>query len=478
MFAKILKRFNSSPTILNWTNQFAIFAHGIFITSLILVKFPNLDYSFWMLLKTLTAFGLLAEAGLGRTIERSVAFFYAGASRLPKNKKEFSEFSKTLDMPNMPELEKLLYTIKYIYLLMSFVTILLLITAGIAVLWNLFTQSGQDQRLWIAFILMIVQSSVMLQRIKWRSFMAGTKHLKELYRLNTIVSVIRIFGFLALLLSNLGLEYLMAYLVIEQFVTYAYMRRFMNRWFKSRGIELKRIFKIDKTIFSSIWSVSWKTSLNSWGFFFSNRGVDLIIAQLKDPSLMAAYLFTNSILRFIRKIAQTPVTVKYPIVYGLMSGKKFDQVKALLSPRIFLSLSIMIIGFTSFGLLGNWLLDLIGAESKSIVPFTIFVLLSVFLIFESHALIFGTVYISTNDVPFLIPGLITGAATVIIGSLILPKWGLLGLISLQMILNLCNNFWYSAYLSLKLINWPIGRYVKDVALEGPKYWIGRIRPGK
>jgi O-antigen/teichoic acid export membrane protein len=461
--------------MLSWTNQFAIFAHGIFITSLILVKFPNLDYSFWMLLKTLTAFGLLAEAGLGRTIERSVAFFYAGASRLPKNKTEFSEFSKTLDTVNMPELEKLLYTIKYIYLLLSVVTILLLTTAGIAVLSNLFTQSGQDHRLWIAFILMIVQSSVMLQRIKWRSFMAGTKHLKELYRLNTLVSVIRIFGFLALLLNNLGLEYLMAYLVVEQFVTYAYMRRFMNRWFKSRGIELKRIFKIDKTIFSSIWSVSWKTSLNSWGFFFSNRGVDLIIAQLKDPSLMAAYLFTNSILRFIRKIAQTPVTVKYPIVYGLMSGKKFDQVKALLSPRIFLSLSIMIIGFTSFGLLGNWLLDLIGAESKSIVPFTIFVLLSVFLVFESHALIMGTIYVSTNDVPFLIPALITGTATVIIGSFVLPKWGLLGLISLQMVLNLGNNFWYSAYLSLRLIHWPLLTYVKDVVIGGPRYWISRIK---
>ena len=91
MFGRIINKVSSSPTLLNWVNQLTIFVHGLFITSLILIKFPNLDYSFWMLLKTMTAFGLLAEAGLGRTIERSVAFFYAGASKLPRNKKEYKE---------------------------------------------------------------------------------------------------------------------------------------------------------------------------------------------------------------------------------------------------------------------------------------------------------------------------------------------------------------------------------------------------
>jgi len=475
MFGRILRKFTTSPTLLNWVNQFSIFIHGIFITSLILINFPNLEYSFWMLLKTLTAFGLLAEAGLGRTIERSVAFFYAGASKLPKNKKEYSALSETSGDPNVPQLAQLLYTIKFIYLLLSAVTILLLATAGVAILWNLFTQSNHDRSFWIAFALMIVQSSFILQSIKWRSFMAGTKHLTQLYRATTIFTVLRIFGFLALLLNHLGIEYLMGYLVVEQAVTYIYMRRFMVRWFKSQNFILKKGFKFDKSIFASLWSVSWKTGLNTWGFFFSNRGVELIISQLKDTTLMASFLFTNTILRFIRNIAQTPVTVKYPEMYGFMSGKKFRQVKDTLSPRIFLSMSIMVVGFVSFGLLGNWLLDLIGAEDKSIVPVTIFAIMSVYLILESQALIMGTIYISTNDVPFLVPGLITGAATYILGSFVLPKWGLLGLITLQMALNLGNNFWYSTYLSLKLIHWPLLTYIRDVAIEGPRYWISRIR---
>jgi len=475
MIKRILDRIIGSPTMMNWINQFTMFIHGLFITSLILIKFSTIDYSFWMLLKTLSAFGILAEAGLGSTIERSVSFFFSGASRLPKNKADFKSLNEGSSTPNLSQLAQLLYTTKYIYLILSSVTIVLLASAGTAFLWNLFTQSGHSQNLWAAYFLMIFQSLILLQSIKWKSFMAGTRHLVQLYRLNTIISLVRIFGFLAILLSGLGVAHLMAYIVIEQLVAYFYMRSFMVRWFKSNDFILTRSLKLNKEIFSSLWSVSWKSGLNTWGFFFSNRGVELIISQLKDTTLMAGFLFTTAILRFIRNIAQTAVTVKYPEVYGLMSSKRYGELKKVISPRIFLSICIMVIGFISFGLTGNWLLDMIGVEDKRLVPVTIFLMMSIYLVLESNALIHGTIYISTNDVPFLIPGLITGATTFILGSLVLPKWGLAGLILLQLVLNLGNNFWYSTYLALKLLSWPFVAYLKNVFIDGPSYWISRIR---
>ena len=474
MIRRILNRIVGSPTMMNWISQLTGFIHGLFITSLILIKFSTIDYSFWMLLKTLSAFGILAEAGLGRTIERSVSFFFSGASRLPKNKADFNSLNEESSTPNLPQLAQLLYTTKYIYLILSSVTIVLLASAGTAFLWNLFTQSGHSQNLWAAYFLMIFQSLILLQSIKWKSFMTGTRHLVQLYRLNTIISLVRIFGFLAILLSGRGIEYLMAYIVIEQLLAYFYMRSFMVRWFKSNDFILTRSLKLNKEIFSSLWSVSWKSGLNTWGFFFSNRGVDLIISQLKDTTLMAGFLFTTAILRFIRKVAQTAVTVKYPEVYGLMSLKRYDVLKKVMSPRIFLSICIMVIGFISFGLSGNWLLDMIGVEDKRLVPLSIFVMMSIYLVLESHALIHGTIYISTNDVPFLIPGLITGALTFFLGSLVLSRWGLPGLVLLQLVLNLANNFWYSAYLSLKLLSWPLVTYLKNVFINGPRYWISRI----
>ena len=91
-----------------------------------------------------------------------------------------------------------------------------------------------------------------------------------------------------------------------------------------------------------------------------------------------------------------------------------------------------------------------------------------------HALIHGTFYISTNDVPFLIPGLITGAVTIGVGYLVIPDYGLLGLVIVQFLANLACNFWFSTYLSLKLTRWPFLVYLNDVFIEGYKYWFNRI----
>jgi O-antigen/teichoic acid export membrane protein len=474
MFRKVINTVYNSPTIMNWINQFSVFFHGIFVTSLILVKFPNIEYSFWMLLKTLAYFGLLAESGFGYTIERAASTFYAGASRIPANAREYHEVEVESGKPNFEGLRELLYTTKFVYAILSVVTILILTSAGIAVLWNLFKQSNQSIELWAAYLFMILQASVSLQTIKWRSLMTGTQNLSQLYRFNTLVGVIRIFGFLTLLLSNLGIVYLMAYSFIEQVVTYLYIRNFVTKLFRRFDIQLSNSYHINKDIFGSLWSVSWKSGLNTWSYFFTSKGIELIVSQIKDSALMASYLFTNSIIGFIRNIAQSPVSVRYPYFYKLLAKKDFAQMKNESAPRIFLANFLMFGGIIAFGLMGNWFLDFIHAEDKSIVPMSIYIIISCFLIFELNSLFHGTFYLTTNEVPFLIPGMITGFLMVVIGIWILPRYGLLGLVSVQLSLNLACNFWYSTYLSLNLLKWPLKHYISDVVIGGPRYWLHRI----
>jgi O-antigen/teichoic acid export membrane protein len=474
MFKKIFSTALKSPTILNWINQFSVFFHGIFITSLILVKFPNLEYSFWMLLKTMTYFGLLAESGLGYTIERAASTFYAGSTRIPANAKEYKAFKPEKGSPNYYGLRDLLYTTKFVYSFLSFFTILLLSVVGIAIMWNLFVQSQQNMEFWVAYAFMILQTMISLQTIKWRSLMTGTQNLVPLYRFNTALVIIRIFGYLAILLSNLGIAYLMAYSLCEQIVTYLYIRGFVVRWFHRCNVTLTNSFRMSKEIFHSLWSVSWKSGLNTWGYFFTSKGIELMVSQVKDSRLMASYLFTNSILGFIKNIAQSPVTVQYPYFYKLMAGKDFKLMKTESSRRIFLANFLVISGIVAFGLLGNQFLDIIHATDKSIVPASIYIIISLFLFFELNSLFHGTFYLTTNDVPFLVPSIITGVLMVTTGMLILPRYGLLGLVSVQLILNLACNFWYSTHLSLRLLNWPFSRYIQDVVFIAPKYWIHRI----
>jgi hypothetical protein len=78
-------------------------------------------------------------------------------------------------------------------------------------------------------------------------------------------------------------------------------------------------------------------------------------------------------------------------------------------------------------------------------------------------------------VPFLIPGLLTGLATVTIGYFMIPHYGLLGLVSVQLVTNLMCNAWFSSYLSLRLTKWRLNDYFYDIFIGGAKYWIERTK---
>lgn len=457
---------------MSWTKEFSVFAHGLLVTPIILIKFTHAELSFWYLLQIMISFGLLSEAGFAHTLQRAVAFFYAGANKLPRNSEEFKNSQEESGNINFKKLEELLYTVRRIYLFLSVVTLILLGTIGLAILWNNLVDSGHRHDFWLGFFFMVINAFITIQSLKWSSFMMGTRHVAELNGFRTIVGAIRIIGFLCVLLPGGGLEYLMLYLVLEIFVSNLYYRSFVTRWFKRNNILIKNSFSFNKEIFNSLWSVTWKSGLNTWGFFFTQYGVSLIIAQINDKVLMANFLFTQRMLGFIKKIGQAPVFSHFPKFYSLMSVKKYQELKIEASPKILLSYLLIIAGFVSFGLLGNFLLDLINSD-KRIVEASIYIAYCIYLFFEWNALIHGTLYISTNSVPFLIPGLLTGAATLGIGFIVHPLYGIIGLILMQIILNSMCNFWFSTLLSLRLIKWPFLQYLSNIFIDGTKYWFSR-----
>jgi O-antigen/teichoic acid export membrane protein len=474
MLKRLINRMIYSPTLMSWTEQVTIVVHGLVITSIILVKFDDLSYSFWMTLKVLVDFALLADAGFGHTLERSVAFFYSGSKKLPKNIKDYENSEESEGEPNVERLYALLCTSRGIYLFLSLLTIILLGTVGTLTLWNLLDMSHQSREFWLTYLLMIVQSFFLIQSLKWRSFVKGIRQVALYSRFLTILGVFKIFGFLVLLMNNLGMLYLQIYLVAETIFATVYLRNYIAGWFRQNGLHIGSSFRIDSEIFKSLWSVSWKSGLNTVGYYFTRRGIGLLTAQLKNTSLMSGFFFTYQILGFIRNFAHTPVYAHYPEYYGMIAVKKFREFKKDARVRLFLMFIIILAGFASFGLLGNYLLGLIGTD-KHLVNFTIYMILSVYLFLDLHALVHGTIYISTNDVPFLIPGLLTGLATVVIGYFMLPHFGLLGLVLVQFLTNLMCNAWFSTYLSLRLTKWKLNDYFYDVFIGGTKYWIERTK---
>ncbi len=457
---------------MSWANHITIFAHGLLVTPLVVIMFSKDQISVWFMLQTIMGIGMLADAGFGFTLARAVSFFFNGAVSLPKDHKEYDKKLENTGQINFEKLNSLLSTAARIYTIVGFVYLLIFVPVGISIIWNVMRLNGHDSLLWLAYFLTMINTYIALQKVKWSSFMTGIRKVQELNRLNTIVGLIRIVSFTLILSLKPDIFILSAYILLETIFNTWIIRKKVLKWFKENEIVRKSLFYFDKELFQSIWSAMWRLGITSWGTNIIQYASSIIVSQVKDTSLIADFLFTQKILSFIRKIADAPFYANLPGIYGFMAKKDFNGAKREISRQLFLTLNIIFFGYLFIGIFGNLMLESLGIHIRFVSGFLYFVLaLSVLL--DTYSATNTNVYISTNHIPFMYPTLISGILIISIGFLILPIYGLLGVVTLRLIIELCYNYWYPNYLNLKLLNWKFNIHISDIWRNGFAYWKRR-----
>lgn len=467
MMIRMWNRATQNATIMTWTNQFVAFGSSLFVLPLLLKKFDEIEISFWFLLNIFLQLTILADSGFGPTLVRAVSYFKAGARELPKNKKEFEKAPGGQKKANLAKLTNLLYTSKRIYNFVSWGAVFLICSAGVLISWNVFVLSNYREDFIFTYFLIIINSYLILQIVRWKSFMVGLDFVAKVNRFNTVVGLFRLLFFIAILIIIPSILYMIAFKVISSVITLIYIRGFVRKWFISQGCKLNDKQTFDKNIFQSIWSATWKMGGIQWGNYLINYGTSIIIAQINNTSLMADFLFTQRIIFIFRRISEAPFFANIQKVYGLIAQKKYETFKEVASQYIFLVLIILISSLTITMLLGNWVLSLLSIETR-LVSTDIFIILSLAIIFEVHAAMHRNIYISTNQVPFLLPILISGVVFIILGFLVLPYYGLFGVVLLQFLIQFSFNYWFPVILSFRLMNWDFLSYIKGLYIFGFK----------
>ena len=462
---KLLSKILKNPTLMTWSSYFIQFGSGVFVLPLILSKFSEIDISFWFLIGTILGMAKLADSGFGPTLVRAVSYYKAGSETLPKNVEEYKKDVRTSSTPNFSGLSELLSTTNVIYTIVSSFLALILLTGGIMIVWNLISLAGHPFYLWFAYGMLVVNSFMTIQTIRWGSFMTGLNFVAEMNGFKSFIGAIKVLLFVILLLLDLKITYLIGVMLVESLVIFLYLRNYVHKWYHKNGIKLKKKWYFNKEIFKSIWPATWKTGGIFWGNYLTTSGNSIIIAQISDVKLIASFLFTQRILMFVRRVSEAPFWANLPIVYNLMAGKNIPLIKKKLSELIFLTLGLLIISLIFTGAFGNSLLSILNIDTR-LISTTIFTIMAVSLILEENATIHQGIYTSTNHVPFLIPALVTGVIILGGGFLVVNKFGLIGIILVQIIAQAMVNFWYPVWLSFKLVKWDLPSYLHDVIKNG------------
>ncbi|HYW95630.1 MAG TPA: hypothetical protein VE870_08590, partial [Bacteroidales bacterium] len=469
-----IKKIFDSPTLMSWSSVFVRFGSALFVLPLILKIYSPVEQSFWFFINTIAGFAMLADSGFGATLVRAVSYFSAGAEKIPSTRKEYDEKLEIKnEEPNLEKLRDLLTTSLRIYTILTGFLILMLSTVGILMVWNIMSLGHHRFDLWLAYAVIIPYCAVMISSVKWSSFMRGFGFISLEARFGVIQGSFQIIVFIILLSFGLKPVYLISYMMLQSLVRYFYLRWYVLRWFRNKGIFISNRRYFDKDIFRSLWGATWRLGGLSWGAYAISSGTSLVVSQLKDPLMMASFLFTMRIVGFIKGLARAPFYTNVPKIYSLAAKKDFKYLKVKSSEYIFLGMLVMIGGFGAIALFGNWGLSLIGIHTK-FVPLTILLLIIITEFLDIHSSYHASIYTSTNHIPFLWPALISGALIIGLGFYVLPIYGILGLVLVKFLIQLSFNNWYSVSLSMKLLDWNFLRYLVNMPYIGFKGIINKL----
>ena len=247
--------------------------------------------------------------------------------------------------------------------------------------------------------------------------------------------------------------------LLLQLIANFYSNRMINQIINKKNIAYSKILNLE--IFNQIWPSTWRYGLMLFGSHFINNGTALVVAQLSDTSLIASYLLTVRILVIIRSLSISQFNANYPSLINLVVSKNFYKVKKSLSLIIRNAILVLCITLFTIFLSGN---DLINFFSKDIriIDDYLFIIMSIGIVLEAHHGFHANIYLSTNHVPFLWPGLISGLLIILISFILVHSYGLLGIVLTQFFIQLSFNNWFPVYLNLKLLKWNFSEYSLNI----------------
>lgn len=452
----------SSPVLMTWLSYLVKFGNAIFLLPLIIKNFPEEEVAVWFVFLLILSFSQIADSGFGPSVIRATSYFYAGVKELPKNITEFKEKKDLSNTSiNFKGLKSILNTVNIIYLLLGFISVLLLITVGKIIVSNTINMTNNINNLNIAFYIIVFQSFVSIQVIKFNSFMQGVDKVASVKRAETIIESLNIIFSIIILILGFGLLELVIVNLFFKILLFLNLKYFVKKWFKSSENNYKTKYIIDKYFFQSIWSPTWRQGLMYYGGYLTNNGTALVVSQINNPKLIASFLITQKIIFFIRQISQAPLYSNLPRVFQMMAKNNYFLLKKYCSKNIALGLMIQFFGLFSLLVFGNQILELFDTNI-SLASFSVMFVMSVSIMLELHHAFHAQVYMGSNHVPFLWPAIVSGVAITGFSFLIIDIHGLIGIVLVQFLVQLSLNNWYPVYLNLKLLNWDFWDYLKSL----------------
>lgn len=399
---------------------------GIILLPFILNKMPQETVGIWNIFQTITALVLLLDFGFRPSFARNISYIFSGVTSLQKEGVAHTDTGSEVDYSL---LKGTLIAMRRFYRWMALAVFALLATAGTAYFYYILQKySGDRTDAMIAWVLLIAINCYNLYTFYYDALLTGKGYITRIQQINILGQAIYIGLAIGLIYAGLGLTAIVA----SQLVSTIVRRVFAYKVFYTHSLKSHlrtATAKAPKEILNAISPNALKVGMTQLGGFMVNKSAILIGSAFLTLEEVACYGITVQVMDILARCATVFYQSYMPKLAQCRAENDLEGLKRYYTQCIGSLLIVYLMGGIAWIFLGNWALDIIHSQTHFVPAAMLCVMLLISTLEHNHAVSAGFI-MADNKIPFFIPSLASGAATIVLlllflGPLHMGIWGMI-----------------------------------------------------
>ena len=386
---------------------------GVILLPFILYALPAETVGIWGIFQIITGFVLLIDFGFRPSFARNISYVFAGVSKLQTvGVAQVNSETATVDYSL---LKSTIAAMRRFYRLTALVALVLLGVAGTAYMYYILQKyQGDKTEVMTAWVLFVVINCYNLYTYYYDALITGKGYIKRIQQITIIGQTLYIGVAVALLYCGFGL----IAIVSAQLLSVIIRRVLAHTVFYDKAMRshLKTAVSNRETehqVMRAIYPNAVKVGLTQVGGFLVTKSATLIGGAFLPLDIIGSYATTVQVADVLCRCGCVVYQSYTPKLAQYRAENNLRQLKQLYVKSVLSLIAIMVAGSAVFVLWGDDILQLIRSHTMFLPTGMLSALLFISLLEQNHVVAAGFI-MADNKIPFFIPSLLSGAATILL----------------------------------------------------------------
>ncbi len=409
--SKGIEQIGKKDVVWSFFSTFFLIGSNIILLPLILHKMPAAMVAVWSIFQVISGLVNLLDFGFRPSFARNVSYIFSGVQVLQVE----GVAEPTNDKPvNYSLLKTVLHAMRMFYRMMALTVFTLMLLVGTAYMYFVilpkYSESSVD--LILAWLILIFVNCYNLYTLYYDALLLGKGYVKRGQQVTITGQVLYLTVAVVLILLGCGLTAI----VSAQFVSVIVRRILSYRIFFKKEL-VAQLSNVKEENYNEVLHVitpnAVRVGLTNLGGFLVSRSSILIGSAFLTLEQVARFSITFQIIEVIGKCSAVYYQANVPKIADNRANRNILKLRKLYKNSIASMLFVYTLFGGSFLLFGDIVVDLIGSDTKFLPYVMCSVLIFVSILEHNHSIASGFIA-ADNRIPFFIPSILSGAATVLL----------------------------------------------------------------